>query len=59
MSEGGPVENTPERESRIRERAYQLWEAAGRPEGHRPEYWEQAEAQIDSEDSQAPGSKPV
>jgi Protein of unknown function (DUF2934) len=48
-----PVKNTPERENRIRERAYQLWEADGRPEGHRPEYWEQAEAQINSEDSQA------
>jgi Protein of unknown function (DUF2934) len=48
-----PVKNIPERENRIRERAYQLWEADGCPEGHRPEYWERAEAEINSEDSKA------
>ena len=46
----GPVGVTPERESRIRELAYQLWEAAGRPEGRDEEYWDQAEAQINSAD---------
>ena len=46
----GPVGSTPERESRIRELAYQLWEVAGRPEGHDREFWEQAETQINSGD---------
>ena len=31
-------------ETGIRERAYQLWEAAGRPEGCDLEHWLQAEA---------------
>ncbi len=30
----------------IRERAYQLWEAAGRPDGYDLEHWLQAEAQV-------------
>ena len=34
----GPQKNTPERENRIRERAYHLWEADGRPEGREQEY---------------------
>lgn len=36
-----------EREDRIRARAYELWEAAGRPEGRQAEHWEQAEREID------------
>jgi Protein of unknown function (DUF2934) len=39
-----------ERENRIRERAYHLWEAAGRPQGRDQEYWEQAETQVTAED---------
>lgn len=34
-------------EQRIRERAYQLWEAAGRPEGQDVEYWMQARDEIE------------
>ena len=30
-------------EHRIRERAYLLWEAEGRPEGREAEYWERAQ----------------
>jgi len=33
-----------DREQRIRERAYQLWEADGRPEGQAEEYWHRARA---------------
>jgi Protein of unknown function (DUF2934) len=33
----------------IRERAYQLWEQAGRPEGGDLEFWERARAQIEAE----------
>ncbi|WP_028239089.1 DUF2934 domain-containing protein [Stutzerimonas azotifigens] len=35
-------------EQRIRERAYQLWEADGRPEGRDTEYWTRARDEIDS-----------
>lgn len=37
-----PLEMTPEREHRIRERAYQLWQADGEPHGRDVEYWERA-----------------
>lgn len=30
-------------EEQIRERAHQLWEAAGKPEGRHEEFWQQAE----------------
>ncbi|MEH2512168.1 hypothetical protein V1291_003522 [Nitrobacteraceae bacterium AZCC 1564] len=30
----------------IRERAYQLWEAAGRPEDREHEFWYQAEREL-------------
>ena len=33
-------------EDQIRERAHQLWEAAGRPEGRQEEFWQQAEREI-------------
>lgn len=33
-------------EQRIRERAYQLWEQAGRPDGKEVEHWLQAEREI-------------
>jgi hypothetical protein len=37
-------------ETRIRERAYGLWESDGRPEGRAEEYWEQARRLIEAED---------
>ena len=40
MSE--PASNT---EQRIRDRAYALWQEAGRPEGRDHEFWHQAEAE--------------
>lgn len=33
----------------IRERAYLLWERAGRPEGGDLEFWERARAQVEQE----------
>jgi Protein of unknown function (DUF2934) len=30
----------------IRERAYLLWEKAGRPEGHADDFWRKAQTQI-------------
>ncbi|WP_142849336.1 DUF2934 domain-containing protein [Telmatospirillum sp. J64-1] len=37
------------RELRIRERAYQIWESQGRPEGRHDDHWAQAAAEIDAE----------
>ncbi len=37
-----PLEFNPEREQRVRERAYHLWEADGRPHGRDAEFWERA-----------------
>ena len=34
---------------RIRERAYQLWEADGRPDGDGQDYWERAENEVVSQ----------
>lgn len=42
-------EEREEREERIRQRAYRLWEQEGSPEGQADEYWTRAEAQIDAE----------
>jgi hypothetical protein len=46
-----PLLNTPEREERIRERAYHLWEADGRPNGREKEFWERAEILVRMEES--------
>ena len=45
------------REEKIRVRAYELWEKDGSPEGRADEYWEQAQAQIDEEESAADESE--
>jgi hypothetical protein len=42
-------ETEPTPEEIIRERAYELWEAAGRPEGRSDEYWNQAQAEFEAE----------
>jgi hypothetical protein len=39
-----------DREQRIRERAYSLWEEEGRPEGRAEEFWERARGLIEAED---------
>jgi hypothetical protein len=38
-------------ETRIRQRAYSLWEEDGRPNGRAEEYWERARKLIEAEDS--------
>jgi hypothetical protein len=43
--------DTTHREERIRERAHQLWLAAGTPQGRDEEFWHQAEAEIDAADA--------
>jgi hypothetical protein len=47
-----------EREQRIRERAYHLWEADGRPHGGETEYWERAQELIGMEESAGAGLLP-
>lgn len=38
-----------DREARVRERAHQLWEQEGRPDGRHHDHWEQASREIDAE----------
>jgi uncharacterized protein YjbJ (UPF0337 family) len=38
-----------DREGRIRERAYRIWEEEGAPDGRDYEHWRQAEREIDGE----------
>lgn len=44
------------REKKLRVRAYELWEKDGSLEGCADEYWEQARAQIDEEESAPDGN---
>ena len=43
--------DTTHREERIRQRAHQLWLAAGTPNGRDNEFWHLAEAEIDAADT--------
>ncbi len=38
-------------EDLIQRRAYELWEAAGRPEGQHQEHWDQARREVQAGDS--------
>ncbi|MER9087193.1 DUF2934 domain-containing protein [Mesorhizobium sp. M0847] len=38
---------TDDKQDRIRQRAHEIWEKAGRPEGAHQEHWEQATAEAD------------
>jgi hypothetical protein len=40
-----------DREMRVRERAHQLWEQEGRPDGRDFDHWQRASHEIDAEDS--------
>lgn len=44
-------------DQRIRERAHQLWEAAGSPEGREQEFWYQAERELKGDLSNNPVEK--
>jgi hypothetical protein len=41
-----------DRDERIRQRAYRLWEEAGRPEGRAEDHWQRAAADLDREDAE-------
>jgi hypothetical protein len=55
---GNSFQDTTERENRIRQRAYHLWEADGRPFGRDVEFWERAEFLVGIEESPAAGLLP-
>jgi hypothetical protein len=38
-----------EKQRRIRERAYEIWQREGRPHGRDAEHWQRAEAEIEAE----------
>jgi hypothetical protein len=42
-------------ETRVRERAYAIWEREGRPEGGAEQHWAQAEAELRAEEGQGGG----
>jgi hypothetical protein len=44
-----------DREARIRRRAYEIWEAAGRPEGREHEHWFAAESEFAEREPTASG----
>ena len=53
-----PLAYSEQRERRIQERARQLWEADGRPNGQEAEYREQAETLVRMEESAGAGQLP-
>ena len=53
-----PLVMDPEREQRVRERAYLLWEADGKPHGRDVEYWERARELVGMEESAGSGLLP-
>ncbi len=50
-----PLEDTPERDARIRAEAYRLWQHDGSPHGQDLEYWERARELIGIQDSPGAG----
>jgi hypothetical protein len=44
---------------RLRQRAYELWEQHGRPEGYDKEFWSQAERELQVEGSDAETSMAI
>ena len=54
-----PLEDDPAREQLIREHAYALWEADGRPHGSDLEYWERARELVGMMQSKDAGQVPV
>lgn len=45
------------REKTVRDKAYAIWEAEGRPDGRDAEHWQRAEDEISSSGSDKAGSK--
>jgi hypothetical protein len=47
----GSAAMSSDMEERIRRRAHEIWEQAGRPEGHDEEHWAQAHREITATDT--------
>jgi len=45
-------------EERVRRRAYELWEEAGRPVGRADDYWRQARAELEGKAAERGGNPP-
>jgi hypothetical protein len=58
MSDNPLDDNNQARRRRIRERAYHLWEADGRPHGQELEFWERASELVGMEESAGAGELP-
>lgn len=57
-SASNPLVSDPEREHRVRERAYHLWETEGKPQGRDVEFWERARELVAMEESAGAGELP-
>lgn len=53
-----PLIDTPDRQQRIREQAYHLWQADGCPPGRDLDYWERARELVGMQDSPEAGRLP-
>jgi hypothetical protein len=41
-------------DERVRQRAHEIWEKAGRPDGQHDAHWEQARREVEAEDGELP-----
>ncbi|KQT79142.1 hypothetical protein ASG54_08825 [Aureimonas sp. Leaf460] len=53
--EGDNDMTKPDRDEEVRDRAYLLWEEAGRPSGREHEFWAQASREIEGVDAPEQG----
>jgi hypothetical protein len=51
------MQSPSDRDARIRDRAYQIWDREGRPHGHEEAHWQQATREIEAEETGPAGSK--
>jgi hypothetical protein len=58
LSSRNPLSVDPGHEHRVRERAYLMWEADGKPHGRDIEYWERARELVGTEESAGSGLLP-
>jgi hypothetical protein len=47
-----------DRESRIRQKAYEIWEQLGRPEGQEQDHWIRAEAELQVDETEGTADVP-
>ena len=45
------MQSQSDRDARIRDRAYRIWDREGRPHGHDNAHWRQAEREIEAEEA--------